>query len=223
VEYVLFTKTIEELKESAVRHDNVIVGFSGGKDSWCCLDLCMKVFKNVTAFFMYLIPDLECVEVELNKARQKYGITILQYPHWLLFRCIKYGTYCDGHWKNSQAIWEPKINDIHKAVIADTGINLICQGAKEADSMWRRRYFTINKFEQIIYPLKKWQKIDVLSYLKINNIPLPDSSGKNATGVDLSTPSLLWLYDNYPNDFKKLLQFFPYAEAVVKRREYYGK
>jgi hypothetical protein len=62
-----------------------------------------------------------------------------------------------------------------------------------------------------------------LSYLKINNIPLPDSSGKNATGVDLSTPSILWLHDKYPDDFKKLLQFFPYAGAAVQRREYYGK
>jgi len=223
LEYVLFTKTIEELKESAASHDSVVVGFSGGKDSWCCLDLCMKIFKNVKAFFMYFIPGLECVEVELDKARQKYGVEILQYPHWLLFRCIKYGIFCDGHWKGSQGIWEPKINDIHKAIIADTGINLICQGAKDSDSMWRRRYFTINHFDRVVYPLKKWQKIDVLSYLKINNIPLPDSSGKSATGIDLSTPSLLWLYDKHPEDFKKLLQFFPYAEAVIRRREYYGK
>ena len=162
------------------------------------------------------------MERELEKARRRYGLTILQYPHWLFFRCAKEGIYCDSSWQNHD-LYEPKINDIHKAIISVTGIDLICQGAKDADSMWRRRYFTINKFDSVCYPLKKWQKIDVLSYLRLNNIEIPDSSGKNAGGIDLSTPSLLWLYDNYPNDFNELLKYFPQAEAVVWRRRYYGK
>jgi hypothetical protein len=62
----------------------------------------------------------------------------------------------------------------------------------------------------------------VLAYLKINGIPVPDSSGGQATGVDLSTPSILWLYDNHPEDFQKLLQYFPLAEAAIKRRDEYG-
>jgi hypothetical protein len=162
MEYVLFSETIKELQKIAARHESILVAFSGGKDSWCCLDLCYKIFKRVKAFFLYFIPELECIEVELDKARQRYGVEILQYPHWLFFRCIKEGVYCDWYWKNIN-IWEPKINDIHMAIIADTGIDLICQGAKESDSMWRRRYFTINRFDRVIYPLKKWQKIDVIS------------------------------------------------------------
>lgn len=222
MEYTLFIETKKYLEGVARAHESIMVGFSGGKDSWVCLDLCRRNFKNVTAFFLYLVPGLECVEVELEKARSRYGVEILQYPHWLLFRCVKHGTYCDTHWKDRDNIWEPKINDIHMAIIADTGIKLICQGAKDADSMWRRRYFAINKFDQVIYPLKKWQKIDVLSYLKIHKIEIPDSSGGRATGIDLSTPSLLWLHDKHPVDFRKLLEYFPYAEAAIKRRDYYG-
>ena len=39
--------------------------------------------------------------------------------------------------------------------------------------------------------------------------------------TNLSTPALLWLHDYHPDDFQKLLRFFPYAEAVVKRRDWY--
>lgn len=33
---------------------------------------------------------------------------------------------------------------------------------------------------------------------------------------------VLWLHDDYPDDFALLCAHFPYARAVVKRREFYG-
>jgi 3'-phosphoadenosine 5'-phosphosulfate sulfotransferase (PAPS reductase)/FAD synthetase len=222
MEYTLFVQTKKYLEDVAKSNPSILVGFSGGKDSWVCLDLCCRVFTSVTAFFLYLVPDLACVEAELDKARKRYGVEIRQYPHWLLFRSIKNGIYCDRHWRDAGGIWEPKINDLHAAIIADTGINLICQGAKEKDSMWRRRYFSINHFAQVIYPLRKWAKFDVLSYLRMNQIEIPESSGGSASGIDLSTRSLLWLHDRHPADFQRVLEYFPYSEAVVKRRDLYG-
>ena len=63
---------------------------------------------------------------------------------------------------------------------------------------------------------------DVFAYLKNQKIPLPPSSGRAATGVDLSTPSILWLHDTYPADYEKLRAHFPYVQAVVERRRFYG-
>jgi hypothetical protein len=51
---------------------------------------------------------------------------------------------------------------------------------------------------------------------------MPDGSGLNASGVSLIPAELLWIYDNHPNDFKKVCEYFPYAEAVVWRRTFYG-
>ena len=62
----------------------------------------------------------------------------------------------------------------------------------------------------------------MLAYLQRQGIPIPESDGRNASGVGLSTPFLLWLYDHHPDDFRKLCDFFPYAEAVPKRREWYN-
>jgi phosphoadenosine phosphosulfate reductase len=222
MEYVLFTETLEELKKHAKKTDAVLVGFSGGKDSLVCLDLCVRVFKKVVPFFMYLVPDIEICNQALEYAKERYGLPVIQYPHWLIFRLLKYGIYCDYNEKNNQEIPELKINDIHKAIVHDTGIPLVCWGAKKSDSMWRRRYFSINKFDQVCYPLKEWNKQDVFAYLRLNKIPIPDTAGVTASGIDLSTKPVLWLHDKYPEDYAKIKEIFPFVEAIVKRREFYG-
>lgn len=222
MEYKIFTETLKDLESLSRKTDSILVAFSGGKDSLVCLDLCVRTFKRVVPFFLYFVPGLRCIEEQLDRARQRYGLEILQYPHWLLFRCLKWEVFCTSHWRNEVEMWEPKINDIHAAIIYETGIPFVVQGAKQSDSMWRRRYFTINKFDRIVYPLKKWHKRDVLAYLKIRGIPTPPSEGKNANGVDLTAPSVLWLYDKYPDDYQKMIEWFPFAAAIVKRRDWYG-
>jgi 3'-phosphoadenosine 5'-phosphosulfate sulfotransferase (PAPS reductase)/FAD synthetase len=74
-----------------------------------------------------------------------------------------------------------------------------------------------------VAPICGWNKYDVLAYLKAQQIPIPEAqAGKNTTGIDLSTPSLLWMYDHHRDDFERICEVFPFAGAVVKRREGYG-
>ena len=41
------------------------------------------------------------------------------------------------------------------------------------------------------------------------------------SGVGLDHASLCWLHDSHPEDFKKLLEWYPYAEACIWHREWY--
>ena len=93
----VFTDTSRLLARYAEQHESILVSFSGGKDSLVCLDLCTRAFKRVVCYFMYFVKDLECCEQQLQYARDRWGVEILQYPHWILFRCLKNGVYCNNH------------------------------------------------------------------------------------------------------------------------------
>jgi len=217
-----FIKTSQDLSLLAEMHDSVLVSYSGGKDSLVCLDLASRAFKRVVCFFMYLVPGLDVIERQLAYARDRYGVEVLYYPHISLAKFYKNEVFCPALYKWDN-VKELNLGYVYSAVSRDTGIDLIMTGAKKADSLWRRtKFFSFARRDNVVHPLVDWNKYDVLAYLGIHNIPLPDSSGRAATGVDLSTPSLCWLYDNHPGDFRKLCEYFPYAESVIYRREWYG-
>ena len=188
------------------------------------MDLATKIFKTVLPVFMYFVPGLSIIEKQVDFASKKWGVEVLHVPHWILFRCFKNGVYCLPSIKNRDNIPDVKIRDIYNHVIRTSGIPFIATGAKLADSVWRKQNMRSTEgWTDILNPLKNWNKFDVLYYLKKNDIPIPDSSGASATGVDLSTPSILWLYDKHQEDYEKVSRYFPFIGAVVKRRELYGE
>lgn len=215
-------EALRVLGEARQQSDSILVSFSGGKDSLVCLDLAVRMFKRVECFFMYLVPGLECQEAELRKAEVRFGIPpVRQYPHWVLRKILQNGTYT---WEPDEVTDVPNwtLKDVYTLAAADAGIKTILMGGKLSDSLWRRRQMGTVHYDGVVAPIKTWNKLHVVSYLKMRGIALPPSSGKSATGIDLSTPSLLWLHDTFPADFAKLCKAFPFAEAVVHRRRIYG-
>ncbi len=211
---------LDVLQKARATSGAVLVGYSGGKDSLVVLDMARREFERVECFFMYLIEGLECVEDQLDLARRRWGVTIRQYPHWVLANALRTGAYCNNHMSLEDLDW--KLSDVWALALAEADCKFLLTGAKASDSMWRRRNMTTAVRPDVLTPLKTWNKLDVLGYLRARGIPLPDSSGKNATGVDLSTPSVLWLHDQHPADFRRLCEVFPYVESIVWRRKWYG-
>jgi phosphoadenosine phosphosulfate reductase len=199
----------------------MLVAFSGGKDSLVVMDLCLRTFKHVSGFFMSFIPGLDCVEYEIDRARKKHGIEIRVYPHWVTRNNIVNGIYTPS-WFENDYLPEWKLADIYAMAMLDANIDQIATGAKRSDSTWRRRFMTTFHPDAVINPIAGWHKYDVVGYLRGQGIPLPPSSGLSATGIDLSVPSLLWLHDTYPEDFRRVCDVFPFAEAVVYRRKFYS-
>lgn len=209
------------LIEAARQSENVLVAYSDGKDSRVVMDLCVRHFMRVRGFFMELVPGLACIEEALDSARRRWGVEIVTYPHWLTARLMSDGLYCDAS-RRTDNLPKYTLQDVYALAMADSGIGFLATGAKRADSSWRRRFMASWRENSILNPIASWVKYDVVGYLKMRGIPLPPSSGHSATGIDLSTPSLLWLHDTYPADFKRVCEFFSYAEAVVWRRKLYG-
>jgi hypothetical protein len=114
---------------------------------------------------------------------------------------------------------------LDRAVLADTGATLMLSGEKKSDGIFRRRKMatTAKTREYLVYPIKHWLRWEVLAYLKARDIPLPRQAQADNAGVSLGTKEVLYLHDNYPHDYEVMRSFFPYVEAIVVRRDLYGR
>ena len=231
----VFEDTQLVMRGARERSAKTLLAFSGGKDSLVCLALCLRTFEETKPFFMYFIPGLTVVDEMIAKWEKILGVKIDQVPHWKVSRKLKDYIYrvppiklmedgyiaVDPHAGDDIDAWS--LDEIYSLQVDKTGIPIIVTGAKKSDSMWRRRQMgTWGNQDRMIYPLRNWNKFDVLQFLKTNRLPLPESSGRNANGIDLATPIVLWLYDQHREDYNKIAEVFPLVEAVVWRRQFHG-
>jgi len=218
------SESIRVLEEARAQHDAVLVSYSGGKDSLAVLDLCSRYFERVEAFFMYIVPGLRSIEEKLEYARQRYGVTIHQVPHWITIQMLKNGAFCWGDSRSSASkVGDWRLADVYRLVRKESGIELIAHGGRKADSLWRRRHMAESDYSNVIFPLKGWNKFDSASYLKARGLPNMSGTNKNANGIGLETTNMVWLRENYPDDLDRIDKVFPFARARLLRHDLYFK
>lgn len=212
--------TIDEMNRIRTHTDAVLIAFTGGKDSLVVRDIAVRIFKKVIPFFMEFIPDLRCDKERLADSERRWkNVPILKYPHWGFIQCLREGTHCP---KYAGETWpDVKVFDIYDLARSDTQIPAVLTGQKFKDYMGRRRIIEAGEDRGIFAPIKTWAKSDVIAYLKNKNIPIPSVDANSTSGVDLSPGSCRWLKKYYPDDWEKLLTWFPYAEANIFREEIY--
>jgi len=213
-------ETLKMLKDAAAEHDSIAVSYSAGKDSVAVMDLCVRSFRRVVGFHMYLVPGLECIDRDLAEAEQRWKVQILQYPHPNLRESIKFGYFCNPRWtRDDLPPW--KLKDVYSLVSLETGCRLIANGAKRADSLQRRAY--VGTLKGVLHPIAGWSQADVYAYMGLRRLPKSRTQMFSVmNGVDLSPPTLIWLHDNWPKDFEKIEEVFPFVRAVIKRRDWRG-
>jgi len=203
----------------------MMLALSGGKDSLACCDLLMRcgAFSRVEAFAMYLVPGLECFEVPVMRAAERFGIPVHFVPHWDNARLLKHAVL-RPHIKNAPKIRLQRAKDVQLALTARTSIRWFCYGEKGADS-YARLFFTrhedgVRVSQGRLYAIRDWKDSDVLAYLKARKIPPPRRlSTRKAQGISLEPETLASMKKHYPNDYRKVLEAFPFAEGVVWRWE----
>ncbi len=202
----------------------VIVGFSGGKDSIVTLDLCFKYFDRVVPFFMWVSPNLGFQEDFLKKYERRYKTEIIRLPHFEVSEFMKYGTFRNPD-PNVSII---SINDVYAYLRELTGIEWIAAGERMTDSLWRRGMIhssgSTDAKRRRFYPLAHWKKNDVLHYIKQKRLHLPKSSRELGFSFrGLAGCELIKIKELYPEDYARILKLYPLAGAGVKRFEIYGK
>lgn len=205
---------------AAVRREtgSAVVFCSLGKDSLVTLDLVYGRFERVVCVFMYFVPNLEHVERWVSWVRNRYpGVEFMQVPHWNLSYILRGGLYCIPNPKVKLI----KLADVVKAVRLKTGIGHVFFGMKKADSMNRR--LMLGGYEDggyvhngNAYPLADWTQKDVLSYMRMHNLPEPVRySLKASSGTGFNIDCFLWLRDNFPQDLQKIYKTFPMSERIL--------
>lgn len=218
------TVMFDPIKTQAKVTDSVIVAFSGGKESIVTLDLCCKYFKNVTAFFMYIVPGLSFQERTLQWYENKYDLDIIRLPHMDASAFFRYGCFR----KEDYTFPIISINDVYHYVRLETDMWWIAAGERINDSIVRRAMMkksgSIDTQRGRFYPISAWNKKEVLDYIKYHKLYLGQDSRKMGFSFkSLEGRELYMVRENFPDDYEKILHLYPFAEASVKRYELYGE
>ena len=223
---------ISLLKRVKERESKIIVAFSGGKDSICTLALAVRVFgqENVQPYHLYWVKGLECEMGIIRKVLSRYPklrpLIDLPTPSVRELLANNYGrsltpSVIDRVSKKSMYTQ----NTVEKIVRFRSGIRWIAGGHRIMDSLHRRGMLHAchgfwEDFHRV-YPLYRWHYKDVFSFLKHENLPVPDMYGakaNNASGTDITDPSfILHCKKHYPEDFRKIKALFPFIEDSVFR------
>lgn len=218
------TVLYDPIKTQSKVTDEVIVAFSGGKESVVVLDLCYRFFKKVHPFFMYICPNLSFQERTLEWYEKKYQTEIIRIPHMDVSEFFHYGSF-----RISDSSFPiVSINDIYQYIRLQTDTWWIAAGERIDDSIVRRAMMkksgSIDVQRGRIYPVLAWKKREIIDYIKFHNLYLGQDSKKLGFSFkSLWGKELAMLKHYFPQDYEKILRLYPFAAAGVKRYEDYGK
>lgn len=212
----------DTLKTASLLTKRVLVGVSGGKDSTVVLDLCMRFFKEVVGYAMYMPCRLDFMERTLNFYERQYGIQILRVPHFVVSDYLRYGIYRNPDL--SVPILEE--NNVLNYVREQTNIWWIAGGERVTDNMIRnamiKRSGTIDAKRGRIYAIAYWHKDEVLHYIKTRRLKTSPEFrylGHSLGGLDAYNMAPLKKF--FPRDYERICACYPYAEVTSKREEFF--
>lgn len=223
----------KDIIEDVARVTDEIILFHSlsGKDSIVLLDLLYPKFKRVFCVYMYLIKDLEHINQYYMWAKMRYpDIEFVQVSHYAYYNYAKYGFM--GMERNPKQR-EYSLSQITEKVRERTGIEWVCCGFKQSDSLNRRLMLrsyvgekgskeAISWKTKKFYPLSTYKNADVLAYISAKNLKSPESYGGagQSSGAVITDPYYLnYLRMNYPGDLRKIYDIFPATRTILPKYE----
>ena len=222
--------TIAALKE---RTDTVMLSFSAGKDSIAAW-LALRDHFQIVPVFMYLVPGLSFVDEALAYYEEVFGTHIIRMPNPRLYDML--GEMVFQPPENCAVIEElglPEFrysnDDLFELVREDWKLpkeTWVAVGVRAADSPNRRA--SINKYGSsrekrkppIAYPIWDMNKAELIHLIRTAGVKLPVDYklfARSFDGIDLRF--VYPIAKHYPEDYKRILEFFPLADLELFRYE----
>lgn len=223
--------TSAEVRESlAAEGRPVLLAFSRGKDSIAAWLALRDAGVDVIPYHMYLVPDLAFVEESLAYFADWFGYKIHNIPHPSLYRWINSLTF---QAPERLAIIEaarlpsPEYASIIGMLRTDLGLpadTWIADGVRACDSPVRRlsiaRHGPMKVGSRKVSAIWDWSVAEVRERIEAAGVELPveyEWFGRSFDGLDYRF--LGPLRDHAPDDYQRVLDWFPLAGLELFRRE----
>lgn len=213
---------MDAVRNGSTYTQSVNLGLSLGKDSVCMLDLCCRNFKYVYPFFMHFVKGLKFQEDYIAYLENRYRVTVIRVPHWMLGTCYLAGCYRDTNSVTDQSC-NITIKDVERYVAMETGTDWFCYGHMMCESLERNAMIKhsgqIDEIRHVIYPLAEWSPGKVIQYLQNRKIKLaPEYKYTKRSIGDLRPEYLDVMREHFPDDYETVKRIFPYVEAHHARK-----
>ena len=210
--------------------DDLILYFSCGKDSiamWLYLQ--DKGFR-IHPVFLYTVPGLRSDAENLVYYEDFFGQKIMRLPHPLFYQMLNDFVYQPPERCAQILAWqlpEYRFADIDAVVAYDKNLNKYysAMGMRMADNLDRRMMMYQNgvlgsKTRKFYYAIWDWTVDQVGEIINKHNCKLPKAyqySGRTLAAIDYYY--IKPFRDHYPDDYEKVLFWFPLLEAEFYRYE----
>ena len=208
------------------------LAFSRGKDSLAAWLRLREFFDEIRAVCFYLVPRLQFESESLAYYERFFDTKILRLPHPSLARMLNELVFqAPGNCAviESRRLPERSFREVFATVAAAGGVPEApyATGVRAADSPLRRiAYRKVGLWRQAsrqYLPVGDWNKARVLERIRRARVRLPIDYrwfGRSFDGLDYRF--LAPLKQHAPEDYRRVLEFFPLAEAELFRYERMG-
>lgn len=214
--------------------DTVMLSFSAGKDSVAAWLALRRYFKTIVPVYMYLVPGLRLVEEGLRYYEDFFETHIIRLPNPTAYEMMNAGVHQTPD--RILAIEESPLptfskDEVFQLVREDWGLpesTFVAMGVRAADSPNRRstimKYGSVNENRNppTFQPVWDWNKARLIDELKAAGAHLTDDYrlfGRSFDGIDFRF--LYPLKRHYPDDYERILEWFPLADADIARWEFH--
>jgi len=207
----------------SILDDDIIVMFSTGKDATVMLDLLMNNYNKdkLHVVYMYFIKDLSFKNNILTYYQNKYKIKIDVFPHYELTKILK-----KRIGKKYYSGANLSFSDMQSYLRKKYKTSWIAYGYRTGESIERAQMIRaeapdgIDHRNKKIYPVADWRESDVYRYIKSRKLPLTIEYSFGYRDINMPYDEILhWLKLNYPDDYKRAIEQYPFLEGDLFRWE----
>lgn len=209
-----------------------VLGFSGGKDSQVCYDLCKKAGIKFRAVFNHCFESQETLrfirdyypEVEWRREVKQGFFENIRINHKGLLPTVEMAYCCSDYKHNAKYVDEASIVGVRRSESAKRSTRNVLE-TKNKTKLKRNRalieeYFSTSCIssgapsEIQLKPIVDWSDEEVWDYIKRNNLPInPEYKSSRRVGCIICPKA------NLNSNFSALLRYPKLIDCIIRARE----